>query len=132
MAEAFWKHHGRDEWEVISAGTKPGGLLYPLAVQAMAERGIDISHQKCKSSDQFAGRHFDIVLTVCDNAEKECPMFPGGGERIHWPFDDPPHVSGTEADRLAATRRVRDEIEAHIHSYLSDHSDDPHQIKTEH
>lgn len=117
MAEAFWKIHGGDEWVVVSAGTRPGGGVHPLAVRVMAERGIDISHHHSKSSDAYTGQHFDIVLTVCDNAEQECPTFPGG-QHIHWPFDDPPHMPGSDEDRLAAARRVRDEIEASIRDFL--------------
>lgn len=118
MAEAFWKKYGPD-WRVVSAGTHPKSQVYPLAITAMKEVGIDISAAQTKGPESFLKDHFDLVITVCDNAEKECPNFPGGGKHLHWPFDDPPKFPGDDAARLKVTRRVRDEIDAKVRGYLA-------------
>ncbi|MBE7505810.1 MAG: arsenate reductase ArsC [Planctomycetia bacterium] len=119
MAEALWRKHGGASWEVVSAGTQPKDQVYPLAVQAMAESGIDISGYRPKDAAQFTGQHFDLVVTVCDNAERECPAFANADKHLHWPFDDPPKTAGDESAKLQACRRVRDEIEAAIARFLS-------------
>lgn len=118
MAEAFWRKYGGDEWEVVSAGTRPKGAVYPLAIRAMGEKGIDISRAESKSIDPFIGQKFDLVVTVCDDAEKSCPTFASAAKHLHWPFDDPPKATGTDEQRMQVCRRVRDEIEAKIRSYL--------------
>jgi arsenate reductase len=118
MAEAFWKRLGGDQWEVVSAGTKPKDQVYPLAVQAMAEKGIDISGYRPKGPAAFVDRRFDLVITVCDNAERECPSFRNAKQHLHWPFDDPPKAAGDDAAKMQVCRRVRDEIEAKIRAYL--------------
>ena len=115
MAEGLLRHMAGDRFEVFSAGTKPVGLN-PNAVKVMAELGIDISKHRSKSIDEFAGRHFDYVITVCDNAKESCPFFPGGGERIHHSFLDPAATSA-EA-QLAQFRRVRDEIKSWLESFV--------------
>jgi len=117
MAEAFWKKYAPD-WYVVSAGTKPKSEVYPLAVAAMKEKGIDISHARPKGPEQFLTKHFDLVITVCHNAEKECPNFPNPGRHLHWPFDDPPKARGDDQEKMKVTRRVRDEIEQKIRTYL--------------
>lgn len=122
MAEAFWRKYGPD-WRVVSAGTRPAAEVYPLAVAALKEVGIDISAARPKGLEPFLHDRFDLVITVCDNAEKECPNFPGGGKHLHWPFDDPPKFPGDDAARLKITRRVRDEIEAKVRGYLTVSSD---------
>lgn len=118
MAEAFWRLHGRDAWDVVSAGTKPSGQVSPLAVEAMRERGIDISGQRPKSLEPFRAERFDLVITVCGNAEQTCPSFPGGGRHVHHGFDDPPHAPGTYEDKLKVCRRVRDEIETKVKEWV--------------
>jgi len=118
MAEAFWRKHGGADWEVVSAGTRPKGAVYPLAIRAMAEKGIDISRAESKSTGPFIGQKFDLVVTVCDDAEKNCPTFASAAKHLHWPFDDPPKATGTDEQRMQVCRRVRDEIEAKIRSYL--------------
>jgi len=122
MAEAFWKKHGGDHWEVVSAGTKPKAVIYPLAVKAMAEKGIDISGNRPKGAEQFVGRQFDLVITVCDNAEKESPNFRNAKKHLHWPFDDPPKAEGNDEQKMKVCRRVRDEIEATIRAWLRSNS----------
>lgn len=124
MAEAFWKKYGGDRWEVVSAGTRPSGRVSPLAVQAMSEIGIDISGQKSKSVEPYVGQPFDLVITVCSDAEKSCPNFRGGRKYIHHGFDDPPKAAGTDEDRLRVCRRVRDEIEAKTRAWIAAESVD--------
>jgi arsenate reductase len=113
MAEGLLRELGGGRFEVFSAGTHPSSVR-PEAVEAMREAGIDISTHRSKSVDEFAGREFDYVITVCDNAREECPVFPGKTERIHWSFDDPAAVEGDWAERLAVFRRVREEIGARL------------------
>jgi arsenate reductase len=105
LAEALLRHHGRDAFDVHSAGTEPRGVN-PLTIRVLGEAGIDASAARSKSVDEFAGQSFDYVVTVCDQARQVCPVFPGGGETLHWGYDDPAAVEGTEAERLAAFRRV--------------------------
>lgn len=119
MAEAFWQKLGGDRWEVVSAGTKPSGSVSKLATAVMAEKGIDLSGQQSKSVDPYVGQRFDLVITVCGDAEQECPTFPGGRKHIHHGFDDPPKTPGTDEDRLRVCRRVRDEIEAKVKEWIA-------------
>lgn len=109
MAEGLLKHIGRDEYEVYSAGTKPG-TIRPEAIKALAEIGIDISNNRSKSVDEFSGVEIDYVLTVCDNAKSDCPYFPAMTKLIHFAFDDPAEITGDEETRRAVFRRVRDEL----------------------
>ncbi len=85
-----------------------------------SERGIDISGQRSKSVDEFAKQSFEYVITVCDNAKESCPVFPGGGRRLHWSFDDPAAFDGTDEQRLRVFLRVRDEIEQRIREFLQE------------
>ena len=109
MAEGFLRHMEGDRFEVASAGVSPTKVR-PEATEVMREIGIDISQQRSKAVDVFVDREFDYVITVCDNANEQCPVFPGTTNRIHWSFDDPAAVEGDELARLAVFRRVRDEI----------------------
>lgn len=118
MAEGLLRSAGGDRFEVYSAGTHPS-VVNPLAVEAMRERGIDISNHRSKSVDEFAGEQFDYVITVCDNANENCPVFPGQTRRIHWSFDDPAAASGSSEERLAVFRRVRDEIAARLRGFVA-------------
>jgi arsenate reductase len=117
MAEGLFRHEGGGEYEVKSAGTKPSHVR-PEAIAAMKEIGIDISGHRSKSVDEFIGTPFDIVVTVCDNARESCPVFPAGTERIHWSFEDPAIVQGSESERLAAFRRIRDQIHERIREFM--------------
>lgn len=121
MAEAFLRSLAGDEFEAYSAGLEPQEI-HPLAIAAMLERGIDISAQHAKPLSEFMGRvHFAYLITVCERAERECPTtFPGMGQRLFWPFDDPAAVEGSEKERLAAFRQVRDEIEARLVQWLAE------------
>jgi arsenate reductase len=116
MAEGLLRHDKGDRFEVESAGTKPGEVR-PEAIAVMQELGIDISRQRSKSVDEFAGEKFDYVLTVCDNAKETCPIFPGHANRLHQNFEDPAAAQGSEAARLELFRRVRDQIRAYLRDF---------------
>ena len=109
MAEGLLRHLAGDEFGVFSAGTKPTQVR-PEAVAVMREIGIDISDHRSKSVDEFAGQEFDYVITVCDNAKETCPIFPARTKRIHWSLEDPAAVEGSEEQRLAAFRRIREQL----------------------
>ncbi len=118
MAEAFVRTLAGDAFEAFSAGTAPRDV-HPLAIAAMAELGIDIAEQRPKSVQEFMGKaRFEFLITVCDRAEKECPMFPGVGAREYWPLEDPEKTDGSPEERLAAFRDVRDAIEARVRRWL--------------
>jgi arsenate reductase len=118
MAEGLLRHLGGDHFEVFSAGTEPSSVN-PLAIAAMQEIGIDISGHRSKSVDEFTGQEFSYVITVCDNANEQCPIFPGNTVRIHWSFTDPAAAEGDEAARLAVFRRVRNEIQQRLRLFLA-------------
>ena len=119
MAEGLFRHEGGDRYEVFSAGTRPSSVR-PEAIAVLAEIGIDISGHRSKSVDEFVGQSLDLVITVCDNAKEACPVVPGRTARLHWPFEDPAHVEGTEEQRKAAFRKVRDQIRQRILTFLDD------------
>ncbi len=116
MAEGLLRHDAGDRFEVESAGTKPSRVR-PEAIAAMRELGIDISVHRSKSVDEFAGQQFDYVLTVCDNAKESCPIFPGKAVMIHHSFEDPAAIEGSEEERLAIFRRVRDEMRQYLRGF---------------
>lgn len=116
MAEGLLRHDAGDRFEVSSAGTRPTQVR-PEAVAAMREIGIDISRHHSKSVDEFAHRAFDYVLTVCDNAKEVCPVFPGNAIRLHHSFEDPAAVEGPSEAKLAAFRRVRDQLREYLKGF---------------
>jgi arsenate reductase len=116
MAEGLLRHDAGDRFEVFSAGIKPSRVR-PEAIEAMRELGIDISGHRSKSVDEFNGRHFDHVLTVCDNAKESCPIFPEQTVTIHHNFEDPAALQGSDEERLALFRRVRDEIRDYLKAF---------------
>jgi arsenate reductase len=118
IAEGLWRSLAGDEWEAYSAGSRPAGFVHPLAVQVMAECGIDISAHRSKHLDEYSNVAFDLVVTVCDSAKESCPVLPGAGQSLHWPFDDPAEVTGSEAEILDAFHEVRDRIRERIGRYL--------------
>jgi arsenate reductase len=122
MGEGLFRAEGGGGIEVFSAGTKPS-LVRPEAIAVMREIGIDISGHRSKSVDEFAGQAFDYVVTVCDNARDNCPVFPGGTSRLHWSFEDPAAVQGSETERLAAFRRIRDQIHERVRTFFRDRVD---------
>jgi arsenate reductase len=109
MAEGLLRHLAGDRFDVASAGVAPTHVR-PEAITVIRELGIDISHHRSKSIDEFTGQAFDYVITVCDNANEQCPIFPSNTKRIHWSFADPAAAEGDDEARLAVFRRVRDEI----------------------
>ncbi len=114
MAEGLVNHFLGDRWEASSAGTHPAGAVHPLAVRAMAELGIDITAARPKRVDQFSDERWDLVVTVCDSARESCPFFPWAAEQIHASFPDPVLALGSEEERLAVYRAVRDDIRARL------------------
>jgi arsenate reductase (thioredoxin) len=121
MAEALLRRLAGDRFEAYSAGLEPDGLN-PLAVEAMAEIGIDISGQRSKSVEEYLGReHFGYLITVCDHAAANCPTFPGVSSRLHWSLVDPAAAEGSHEERLEVFRRVRDELGRLIEEFVATH-----------
>jgi arsenate reductase len=117
MAEGLLRHDAGDRFEVASAGTKPS-TVRPEAIAVMREVGIDISGYRSKHVDEFEGRQFDFVITVCDHAKEACPIFTGAAKRLHRGFEDPAALKGPEEQRLALFRRVRDELRAFLRDFV--------------
>lgn len=118
MAEGLFRHYLGDRFEVHSAGTRPSRVR-PEAIAVMAELGIDISGHWSKSVDEFLGREFAYIFTVCDNAKETCPVFPRKAERIHWSFEDPAAVEGDAETRLSSFRQIRDEIKKRVTQFAA-------------
>jgi arsenate reductase (thioredoxin) len=116
MAEGLLRHDAGDRFEVFSAGVAPSKVR-PEAIAVMREIGIDISGYRSKHVDEFVGQEFNYVLTVCDNARETCPAFPGATRMIHHSFVDPAEHKGTEQERLALFRKVRDEIRDYLRTF---------------
>ena len=117
MAEGLLRHLARDRFEVMSAGTEATHVR-PLARRAMDEIGVDISGQESKTLERYLGEPFDYVITVCDDANEACPFFPGAQGRLHWSFEDPSRAEGSEEERLAVFRSVRDRIRDRVQAEL--------------
>jgi len=117
MGEGLFRDEGGGGYEVSSAGTKPSQVRTE-AIAVMREIGIDISGNRSKSVDEFAGQAFDFVVTVCDSARDNCPVFPGATKRIHWSLEDPALVQGTEEERLAAFRLIRDQLRERVKAFV--------------
>ncbi len=119
MAEGWLRHLAGDRLEVFSAGTRPAGLN-PNSVEAMREVGIDISDQRSKSVEEFAGQQFDYVITVCDSAKEACPVFPGPGKHLHHSFADP--AAATRNRQAEVFRNVRDQIRTWLKEFVRNES----------
>ena len=104
MAEGLARAFHGEEMDVVSAGSRPAGWVHPLAIRAMADIGVDISDQQSKSAEEFLREPFDVVVTVCDSAAKDCPLWPGAKRIEHWPIEDPTWGEGNGAERFRATR----------------------------
>jgi len=117
MAEGLLRHIAGDRFEVFSAGTRPAGLN-PGSVRAMQEIGIDIAGNRSKCVDEYAGRDFDYVITVCDSARQSCPVFPSAAVRLHWDLEDPAAARGSDDERMHVFRSIRDEIAGRIREFL--------------
>ncbi|HLQ49813.1 MAG TPA: arsenate reductase ArsC [Candidatus Dormibacteraeota bacterium] len=118
MGEALLRHHGGPAFEVHSAGTEPKGIN-PLTERVLDEAGIDHSWARSKSVNEYLGQSFDYVITVCDQARQACPVFPGVHETLHWGYEDPAAVEGTEAERLAAFRSTLTMMSGRIQSFIT-------------
>ena len=121
MAEALLRRYAGDRFEVYSAGLEPKGMN-PFTVRVMEEIGLPLTGQSSKDVREYMGKlHFGYLITVCANAEERCPTaFPGVGQRMHWAFDDPAAVEGTDEDKLAKFREIRDQIAHRIHDWLTE------------
>jgi arsenate reductase (thioredoxin) len=120
MAEAFLRLYAGNLFEVYSAGLEPKGIN-PLTIQVMDELGVDMSGHTSKDLRQFIGNtHFGYMITVCDRAERNCPIFPGTGIRLHWPIDDPAEFVGTPNEILAKFRAVRDQLDLKVRGWLGE------------
>jgi arsenate reductase (thioredoxin) len=117
MAEALVNAQLGETWQAFSAGSLPTGYVHPVALEVLSELGID-HHGRSKSITEFMGQSFDLVVTVCDPAADECPVWLGKGRRVEIPFPDPAKVTGSEADKLAAFRDVRDGLSGKISRLL--------------
>ncbi len=119
MAEGLVRHYLSKRWKAYSAGTQPQGSVHPLAIKAMAELGIDISKRKSKTVDKYKDKKIDLVITVCDEAAEECPIWLGSGKGAHISFPDPAKARGSEEEQLAVFRAVRDDICRRVLYYLA-------------
>jgi arsenate reductase (thioredoxin) len=118
MAEGLINELAREKWRARSAGTAPSGTVHPLAIKVMKEIGIDIATARSKSVDEFRNQAFDLVITVCDDAAENCPVWVGTGRRVHIGFPDPARAQGTEAEQMVVFRNVRDAIREELVGYL--------------
>jgi len=123
MAEAFLRKYAGERFEVHSAGLEPRPIN-PLTIKVMQEVGFDMSAHRSKGIDDYLGKvHFQYLITVCDDAEKNCPTtWPGVNQRLHWSFEDPARFTGTDAQKLAKFRQVRDQIGAKVNAWLTEQS----------
>jgi arsenate reductase len=118
MAEALLRYYASDHFEVYSAGLDPKGIN-PYTIQVMNEIGLDVSGGQSKSVMEYLGQvHMGYVITVCSNAEERCPIFPFSTQRLYWPFEDPAAYVGTDDEKAAKFREVRDQIDARLRAWL--------------
>jgi len=123
LAEGILRSVAGDILTIASAGSKPAGYVHPMAIKAMQEIGIDISAHTSKHMKEFLGVSVETVITVCGNADQACPIFPGQVNRHHWPFEDPAHATGTDEEKMAVFRRVRNEIRRTFTAYAEGRRD---------
>ena len=119
MAEGLLRALASDRFDVASAGTE-ATRVHPLAIRAMDELGIDLRGHRSKTVDRLLAEPWDYVITVCDSANERCPLFPGRPTRLHWSFEDPSAMTGSEDERLAVFRRVRDAIAARLREWVAE------------
>jgi arsenate reductase len=118
MAEGLLRHIAGDRFEVASAGTEKS-VVRPDAITVMAEVGVDISGSESKTLERYLDDRWDYVITVCDDANESCPVFPGAANRSHWSFRDPSKFQGTDEERLEFYRRIRNEIAARVRLFVN-------------
>ena len=128
MAEGFLRREADDLFEVFSAGSKPTGYVHPKCIQVMGEIGIDISGHTSKPADQFLDQGIHTVISVCDNAAKDCPVFPGQVNRYNWAFEDPAKATGSEEEVLREFRSIRDQMRLVIAAYISGYQENNSRI----
>jgi len=116
MAEGLLRHDHGERFEVESAGTNPS-FVRPEAITVMREVGVDISGHRSKHVEEFGAQQFDYVITVCDNARETCPVYFGKAQKLHHDFEDPAALTGSEEQRLALFRRVRDELRSYLREF---------------
>ena len=120
MSEAIMRKYGGDFFDVYSAGLEPKGIN-PYTIRVMEEAGYDLSNQRSKALSEYMNKmHFGYLITVCGNAEERCPIFPGMGKRIHWPFEDPAAFEGTDKEKMEKFREIRDQIERKIIKWVAE------------
>ena len=124
MAEVIWNQLGDGEWKDVSAGSNPAGYVHPMAIGLLKERNLPAEGLVSKHLDQFVGQDFELVVTVCDNAKGDCPMFPGARKTLHWPFEDPNDAEGSDEEKMKVFRSVADLIRARISAFLEKLKDD--------
>jgi arsenate reductase (thioredoxin) len=117
IGAALLRHAGGDAFDVHSAGMHPKGIN-PYTVRVLKAEGIDISSERSKSVDEYGGQEFDYVITVCDDAAEECPLFPGQTQRLHWGLPDPAAVAGADAEKLAAFERTVSQLREHLTTFV--------------
>lgn len=120
IAEGLFRHYGKDDVEIFSAGTYPAGFVHPLAIETMDEWGIDITDQQSKSLSRYLEEQFDYVITVCDDAKMICPTFPHALHQLHWSTPDPSFHQGTEEERKDAFRQTIRQLERRVKALLED------------
>jgi arsenate reductase (thioredoxin) len=121
MAEGFLRELGSEHFDATSAGAQ-ASRVNPDAIRVMKETGIDISTHRSKDASEFRGQRFTYVIRVCDRAKETCPIFPGAFKYFDWGLDDPAAAQGSEEERLAVFRRVRDQIEARVKEFIAKES----------
>ena len=119
MAEVIWRVQSAGSWEAVSAGSRPSGYVHPLALKALEEIDLPSEGLTSKSSDPFIDQPFDLVVTVCGNAQSDCPVWPGADQVLHWPFEDPADATGSDDEKFECFQKVRDQIKTRIGEYLS-------------
>lgn len=122
MAEVIWREQSDGQWEAVSAGSRPSGYVHPMALKALEEIGLSSDGLTSKSSDPFIDQPFDLVVTVCGNAQSDCPVWPGAQQVLHWPFEDPADATGGDDEKMDCFRKVRDQIKSSISDYLQQNS----------
>ncbi len=119
IAEAILQKALGEFADVYSAGSNPAGYVHPMAIQVMKEIGFDISNHRSKHLNEFLNTQIETVITVCDNADKNCPFFPGQLNRHHFPFEDPARAIGSDEEKLTVFRKVRDQIKIMFEAYAA-------------
>lgn len=122
MAEVLWNHLAAGSWHAVSAGSNPAGFVHPMAIAVLQDLDLTTDELESKSHEQFADQAFDVVITVCDNAQNDCPFWPNAQKTLHWPFADPADATGDDVEKLRVFREIRDQIKQKISQFLENAS----------